>query len=129
MSRTALILIPILALSACSTPRERCISAANRSVSTLDALIAETRGNINRGFALAEVQDVRVLRSTCEGTNEDGSTFRFPCEETETFTRQEPVTINIAEERVKLEQLEERRRQAGAAVQARIQQCIAVHPE
>jgi len=129
MSRTALILIPILALAACSTPRERCIGAANRSVSTLDALIAETRGNINRGFGLAEVQDVRVLQTTCEGTNADGSTFVFPCEETETFTRREPVTINIAEERVKLAQLEERRARAASDVQARIQQCIATHPE
>lgn len=129
MSRTALILLPLLAVAACSTPRERCIGAANRSVATLDSLIAETRGNINRGFALAEVQDVRVLRSTCEGTNADGSTFTFPCEETETFTRQEPVAINVADERVKLQQLEARRAQAADEARARIQQCIAVHPE
>lgn len=128
MNKT-LILIPLLVLAACSTPRERCISAANRPVATLDGLINQTRGNIQRGFALAEVQDVRVLQSTCEGTNEDGSTFRFPCEETETFTRQEPVTINIAEERVKLQQLEERRAQSARAANGQIQQCIAAHPQ
>jgi hypothetical protein len=129
MLRKTLILFPLLAIAACSTPRENCIAGANRPVATLDRLIAETRGNVSRGYALVEIQDVRVLRSTCEGQNEDGSTFRFPCEETETFTRREPVTINVAEERTKLAQLEERRNQAARQAQAQVQQCIAVHPE
>jgi hypothetical protein len=129
MTRSTLLLIPLVVLTACSTPREQCISSANRSVATLDRLISVTRGNIQRGYAIAEVQDVRVLRSRCEGTNEDGSTFRFPCEETETFTRRVPITIDIAEERTKLAQLESRREQQASDAQARIQQCIAVHPE
>ncbi|AGI66327.1 hypothetical protein OAN307_c05990 [Octadecabacter antarcticus 307] len=129
MTRSTLLLLPLLALAACSTPREQCISASNRPVAQLDRLISVARGNISRGYALAEVQDVRVLHTSCEGTNEDGSTFRFPCEETETTTRQEPVAINVAEERIKLAQLENRREQSARAAQARIQQCIAVHPE
>lgn len=129
MTRSPLLLLPLLALAACSTPREQCISASNRPVAQLDRLMSVARGNISRGYALAEVQDVRVLRASCEGTNEDGSTFRFPCEETETTTRQEPVAINVAEERIKLIQLENRRVQSARAAQARIQQCIAVHPE
>lgn len=129
MMRTPFILIPLMAIAACSSPREQCISGANRPVATLDRLIATTQGNIDRGFGLAEVQDVRVLRSTCEGTNEDGSTFRFPCEETETFTRQVPVTLNIAEERLKLAQLQESRAEAQRTAEARIQQCVAIHPE
>ena len=125
----SLILLPLIALTACSTPRERCIAGANRPVATLDKLIATTRGNIARGFGLVEVQDVRVVRSTCEGENEDGSTFRFRCEETETFTRTEPVTLDIAEEQRKLAQLEERRDSSARAARAQIQQCVAVHPE
>ena len=85
-------------------------------------------GNVARGYALVEVQDVRVLRSRCQGTNEDGTKFRFPCEETETFTRQEPVSINIAEERIKLDQLNERRAQTARAANAQIQQCLVLHP-
>ena len=119
MTRSSLLLIPLIALAACSTPRERCIAGANRPVATLDRLITTTRGNIERGFAL----------STCEGTNADGSTFRFPCEETETFTRNEPVAINVAEERTKLNQLLERRADAVRNAQATAQQCVAVHPE
>lgn len=127
--KKTLILLPLLAIAACSTPREQCISNANGQLRTLDRLIDVASGNVQRGFALAEVQDVRVLRTTCQGTNEDGSTFRFPCEETETFTRREPVSINIVEERVKLAQLQDQRDSAARDVAARTQQCIAIHPE
>ncbi|MDB0061459.1 hypothetical protein N8388_04830 [Octadecabacter sp.] len=129
MMKKTLILLPLLAIAACSTPREQCISNANGQLRTLDRLIDVASGNVQRGFALAEVQDVRVLRTTCQGTNEDGSTFRFPCEETETFTRREPVSINIVEERVKLAQLQDQRDSAARDVAARTQQCIAIHPE
>jgi hypothetical protein len=124
-----LLLIPLALLAACATPREQCIAGANRPLATLDRLIAETRGNINRGYGLVEVQDVRVLRTSCEGTNADGSTFRFPCEETETFTRNQPITLDITEERRKLAQLETRRAEMARIAQTQIQQCIAMHPE
>ena len=129
MMKKTLILLPLLAIAACSTPREQCISNANGQLRTLDRLIDVASGNVQRGFALAEVQGVRVLRTTCQGTNEDGSTFRFPCEETETFTRREPVSINIVEERVKLAQLQDQRDSAARDVAARTQQCITIHPE
>lgn len=129
MLRKTAILLPLLVVAACATPREQCINGANRPIATLDRLINETRGNVNRGYALAEFQDVRVIRTNCRGTNEDGTTFSFPCEETETFTRTRPVSINIAEERVKLEQLEQRRSEAARTAQTQVQQCIAIHPE
>jgi hypothetical protein len=129
MMKKTLILLSLLAIAACSTPREQCISNANGQLRTLDRLIDVASGNVQRGFALAEVQDVRVLRTTCQGTNEDGSTFRFPCEETETFTRREPVSITIVEERGKLAQLQDQRDSAARDVAARTQQCIAIHPE
>lgn len=129
MKRPALILLPLVALAACSTPREQCINGANRQVATLDRLIAVTQGNIDRGFGIFETEDVRVLRRTCEDEREDGTVFRYRCDQTETFTRREPVALNIADERVKLAQLQDRRAQTAAQAQARIQQCIAVHPE
>lgn len=129
MTRAPLLLIPLIALSACSTPRERCISSANRPLGTLDSLIRTTRGNVDRGFAYVSVQDVRVIQTFCEGTNDDGSTFTFPCEETETFNRREPVSINIEEERIKLAQLETRRNQAAGDAAEMAQQCVALYPE
>jgi hypothetical protein len=129
MTRTSLLLLPLIALAACSSPRERCIAGANRGIATVDRLIVETQGNLQRGFGLREVQDVRVVDATCRGENEDGTEFRFECEETQTRTRQEPVTLNLADERAKLIQLRERRDNLSRAAQQRVQQCIAANPE
>ncbi len=128
MNRIVL-LLPLLALAACATPRESCINSAQRELRTVDSLIAQTQGNINRGYAIAEVQDVRTRRTRCTGTNEDGSTFTFPCEETDTVRRQVPVAINVADERAKLADLQQQRARLAPATQAAVQSCIATHPE
>lgn len=122
-------LLPLLALAACATPREACISSAQRELRTVNSLIAQTQGNINRGYAIAEVQDVRTRRTRCTGTNDDGSTFTFPCEETETIRRQVPVAIDVTAERAKLATLQEQKARLEPATQAAIQQCVALHPE
>lgn len=124
-----LYVLPLVALAACATPREACINDAQRQVNLLNQQIATTQGNIDRGYALAEVQDIRAVTTTCKGTNEDGSTFTFPCQETQTYTREEPVAINVADERAKLADLVQRRDAAAIATNERIQQCIAMHPE
>ena len=123
------LLLPVALLAACGTPREQCISSVGRELRVIDRLIQETQGNIARGYALAEVTDVRTIRSTCRGRNEDGTRFRFPCDETQTFDRQEPVAISIPEERAKLQSLQERRAQEQARVTAGIQQCTATYPQ
>lgn len=100
MLRPSLILLPLAVVAACASPLERCLSDANRQLNTLDRLIAVTQGNINRGFAIFETEDVRVVRRTCTDERDDGTEFQFRCDRTETFTRREPVSINVAEERI-----------------------------
>ena len=117
--RPALILLPLVMLAACATPREQCISNVSR----------ETRVNLARGYALEEQQEVRTIRSTCQGRNEDGSTFEFRCPETKTITTTRPVAIDLNAERAKLASLEERFAQTQAASNQAVAQCIAVHPE
>ena len=129
MMKKSLLLLPLLALTACATPREQCISDVTRNVATLDRLIAVTRGNLDRGFAIDKVQDVRVIRQTCTRRASDGTRYRVRCDRTATFNRNVPRTINLDEERIKLRQLEQRRQSAGRDVQQGINQCIAIHPE
>ena len=126
--RRSLILIPLL-VAACATPREQCINDVTRESRVLSGLIAETQQNIARGYALEEVQEVRVVQTTCTGTNEDGSSFTFPCEETQTFERDVPVAIDLNAERAKLDSLLERQAQLQRSTDAAIQQCIAAYPE
>ena len=124
-----LTLAATLTLSACATPREACINQARSGVSTLERLAAETRTNIARGYALETRQEVRTVRDTCTGRNEDGTSFTFSCEEVETRDRDVPVAIDLNAERAKLNSLEERIAAERRALNPRIEACIAAHPE
>ncbi|MDA1154819.1 MAG: hypothetical protein O2873_08705 [Proteobacteria bacterium] len=127
--RPALMILPFLALAACATPREQCIGQATRDLRVLNSLIAETQGNLARGYAIEEQQGVRTLRKTCRGENSDGTIFRYSCDETETFTTNRPVAIDLNVERAKLNSLVERRNQQQATSDQVVLQCIAAHPE
>lgn len=127
MRRTILILPLIIA--ACATPREQCINDVTRDLRVVSGLVAETQANIQRGYAVAETQEVRSIQSTCTGVNEDGSTFVFPCEETETIDRQVPVAIDLNAEQAKLNSLLERQSILQRNADAAVAQCVAIHPE
>jgi hypothetical protein len=126
--RRTLLILPLL-IAACATPREQCINDVTRDLRTISGLVNETQANITRGFAIAETQELRTIRTNCTGTNADGSTFTFPCEETETISREVPVAIDLNAERAKLESLLERQAQLQRAADPAVQQCIAIHPE
>jgi hypothetical protein len=128
-SLAVLALAPVILLSGCATPREACIGSAQSQLRTINALIAETRGNLERGYGLEEVQEVVTIPARCEGTASDGTTFRYDCPRTQTRTRTEPVAIDLNAERRTLESLLERQAQQERATQAAVQQCIAIHPE
>ncbi len=127
--RPALMILPFLAMAACATPREQCISDATRDTRVLSALITQTQGNLARGYALKQRQDVRTVLGACQGRNEDGSSFFFSCEEVDTITTNVPVAIDLKAEQAKLQSLQERFVQAQAASNAAITQCIALYPE
>ncbi|MBE0412204.1 hypothetical protein [Yoonia sp.] len=127
--RPALLMIPLLALAACATPREACINDALRELRVLDRLIIETRANIARGYALEERQDLRTIRRTCTGTTAEGATFKYRCDKVDTFTRTVPAAIDLNAEQAKLQSLLQRQAQNRAQADQTIAQCIAVHPE
>ena len=127
--RPALVILPLVVLAACATPREQCISDATRDTRVLGSLITETEGNLARGYALETRQDVRTVRGTCTGRNDDGSTFLFSCEETETFNTTVPVAIDLNAERAKLQSLEQRFAQAQTLSTQAVAQCRVLHPE
>lgn len=126
-------LVPLLILVACATPREACITEANRDLRRVNALIIETQENLARGYGLETRQDVQVRPRRCTGhsVNSEGEpfTFRYDCDETQVIDRQVPVTIDLAAEQRKLEQLLAQQRQLERQSQAQTQACIAAHPE
>lgn len=127
--RPALIILPLVALAACATPREECIGDATRDTRILSSLINETRANLSRGYALDEQQSVRTTRVRCRGENADGTDFTYWCNDTSTFTTTRPVAIDLQAEQAKLRSLEERFTATQARSNQAVAQCIAIHPE
>ncbi|EAR50821.1 hypothetical protein OG2516_09488 [Oceanicola granulosus HTCC2516] len=122
-----LLLLP-LALAACATPLQRCVSSANSELRTLTALANEARGNLQRGYAVEEYQELRESRRFCEVTNAEGETVRTFCRQTEVVDRERAQAIDLDAERVKLRQLESRiAREQDRARQAE-QVCLARYP-
>ena len=109
MRRLVLAALPVLALAACQTPREACLSEASHELRTVEALIRETQGNLNRGYAIETDQEVDVIHTTCEV--------------------ERPVAIDLVAERAQLDSLLEQRGRLLGQAQARQQACVVTYPE
>ena len=131
MRRLAIACLALLA--ACATPQEACIASATRELRVLDRLLAEVRGNLDRGYALVDRTAWRRTWQLCAPpvAQTDDSPARPAqwCWVREPYTVTDRVPIDPAAERRKLDGLIERRaaeaRRAGAAVA----ECRALHPE
>ncbi|WP_375254701.1 hypothetical protein [Yoonia sp.] len=124
-----MIALPFLVLAACATPREQCIDSVTQDTRVLASLIAQSEGNLARGYAIEQRQSLRTVVGTCRGRNEDGSDFFFACDETNTITTNVPVAIDLRAEQAKLASLQQRFVAAQAASNAAVAQCIAQNPE
>ena len=134
-----LALAPLILLAACATPREACIAGATRDVRILDRLIAETEGNLARGYALETVERVeqrfvpcrdrpRVVRNP-DGTTRvvyDGPSF---CWEDVVVTAERPRAIDAAAERRILASTRAERARKAREAQRAVAACVATHPE
>lgn len=127
--RPSLFILPLIALTACASPQERCISNVAREINTIGALIVQTQGNIDRGFALETRQETREVNRTCFGRTESGERVRVRCEEVQVRDVTVPITIDIAAERVKLAQLQDRQRLLTSQSGSAVAQCQVQFPE
>jgi hypothetical protein len=121
----------IVLLAGCGTPQERCIREATRDMAVVDQLIAETEGNLQRGFALQRETVYRTQFEDCtpDATASDPTPTRQMCpvQTPDTVTR--PVAINLADESAKLASLQAKRTQQGTVAAAAMAQCRALYPE
>jgi len=77
--RPTLLLIPALALTACSTPRESCIYQANEQLRALEYKIETAQGNVDRGYAISSTTSTREIEATCSRELQDGSLETYDC--------------------------------------------------
>lgn len=121
----------LLILSACATPQERCINAATRDMQVVDQLIAETEGNLQRGFALQSETIYRTDFQDCtpnaSPSNPNPTPRMCPVEVPETRTR--AVAVDLGAEKTKLKSLQSKRGAQGKAAHAAIAECRAQFPK
>lgn len=128
MPKLPLVLLPLVLLSACATPREQCLSQANSQLRTLRALTNETRANIQRGYAISEEQEVRVRRGLCGYETEDGKDGFVRCDKTDVRDVSRPVAIDLEAERRKLASLESRLDEEQMRANRAAQICVQRYP-
>jgi hypothetical protein len=127
-----LILIALTALAACGTPQEQCISRNTRDLRTVDRLITETEGNLQRGYALETVTRWEEYWDTClDRVVVNGQVTVQPrtCRRERSFTEERPRAIDLQAEARKLDGLKVKRRDLARQAEPLIAQCKAEFPE
>lgn len=117
----------IAILSACTSPRQQCVDAAEAEYAGLLIAIETARANIARGYALeTEVRSART--NFCIGTTFGGDNLfggLSTCREPRVRTVERPVPIDIAAEQRKLESMSARLPAARAKRDATVSSCNA----
>lgn len=112
-------------LAACGTPQEQCISKATRDIRTVDRLITEVQGTLDRGFGYEYITVWELDYVDC-GTEADPSrvcAIRVPEQE------RRPVALDLAAEQIKLDQLRAKRVELLKSAAPVVAQCKIDNPE
>ncbi|MBJ2153748.1 hypothetical protein [Paracoccus sp. IB05] len=134
MKRTAAFLI-LSTLAACGTPQEQCISRNTRDLRTVEKLIGESQGNLQRGYAIERyevtVPDWQPCIRYIPGTAEDPTPrpVSTTCRTWDTETRSRPRSIDLAQEAKQLAQLQAKQKELARHAQAVIAQCREIYPQ
>lgn len=116
------LLIPLVA---CGTPQEQCINTATKDLRVVEKLIAETQGNIDRGYAYRTETYFTTFKQSCGEV--EGQTIY--CDVPEPQTREVPLAIDLNAERAKLASLIQQRDRLEQQSAAAIQACRVTYPE
>jgi hypothetical protein len=127
--RHILVLLPLLGLAACATPREICVAEATRDLQVVTGLIAQTSLTLQRGYGVETRQDVRSITHMCSDRNADGTIDWDFCERTYVRNVNVPVAVDLRQEETKLRQLQEQQARLERTTAAAVQQCQATYPE
>ena len=117
--------LPALALLvACATPQEQCISQAYSTYNATLEQLAETEGNIARGYAIHQQEVPYEATTTCY----DHKDRAYSCTETRFRTKETPVSIDISEERRKRGDLQAALPAMQQTAESRAAQCRVQYP-
>ena len=118
----------LMLLAACGTPQQQCIARETRELRTIDRLIAETQGNLDRGYAIETVLVTEEVWDWCFDPRQPQARPGM-CWKDQTVQEQRPKAIDLAEEARKLDGLRQKRAELDRAAAPAIAACKAAHPE
>lgn len=124
--------LALATVAACGTPQEQCINRNTRDLRTVDRLIAESEGNLQRGYAYETVTVYEDYWTSCPlPAPVEGEPAPKPrlCLDERPVTEQRPKAIDLNEEARKLDSLTQKRKQLARQAEAVIAQCKAQYPE
>ncbi|MES2914115.1 MAG: hypothetical protein V4753_03250 [Pseudomonadota bacterium] len=127
-----LIFLSVGLLASCGTPQQQCIGRNTRDLRTVDRLIAETQGNLDRGYAFETITVYEDYWTSCpRPAVAEGETPPPPrlCLDERPVTTERAKAIDLNEEARKLDSLMVKRRQLAKAAETVIAQCKAEFPE
>lgn len=134
MTRNILLaLLPVLAVTACGTPQERCISRNTDEYRAVSRLLAGVEGNLARGYAWEERSVTRTEWRDCPyvSVDKDGNRrihYRS-CLRDVTDTERYRVAIDPATETRKRDNLAARKQALTASARAAVDACKTAFPE
>jgi hypothetical protein len=123
--------LTLLGLTACGTPQEQCVNRATRDMRVVDRLIAETEGNIDRGYAYEEVTVYQTEWVDCTPRVAAGQPAPPPqmCLDDVPRTERKAVAIDLVAEAAKLDSLKAKRAQQSRTASSAIAACKSQYPE
>lgn len=127
--RIALVTLPLLALAACATPREACISQGTRDLRSLDRQIEAADLALSRGYVIETRERFGWVEETCRGTDESGERYTYECREPGWVETEVRVPINRPAEEARRNVLQSQRDALLRQAQPVIAACTAAHPE
>ncbi len=131
MKHPAVTTLVFLAVAACGTPQEQCINRNTRDLRTVERLIAETQGNLDRGFAYETITTYEDYWTYCVQSDRAEGQPVPPrmCLEERAVTVERPKAIDLAAEAQKLKGLVSKQAELAGQAQGVIAQCKAEYPE
>lgn len=129
----ALPILLVLAVAACGTPQEQCISRNTSELRSITRLLDEVEGNLARGYAWEEREVTDTILTTCRRVvrDKDGNrhVIHDSCWRDVRTTERYRVAIDPAAEARKAEGLRARKAALAAQVPAITAACQEAFPE
>ena len=131
----------MLFLAACGTPQERCISRETKDLRVMNRLIAESEGNLKRGYALEEVTVYTDRWDFCHMPppppvmGADGKLIQPPpppprmCLRQVAETETRPKSIDLKAEAAKLAEMKKKKIDLNRSAIGAVEMCKIQHPE